>query len=139
MKRIIAIAILIAGATVSSVTRAPAQEPHVIAKVPFDFVVADRTLPAGNYRIEPQLDFLLIDSLDGNGAVFATAIQGETRADGKAALYFDAVGGEHFLRRVASPTARTSVALPACKMEKKVGLLRASHNSTDVINAVASR
>ena len=78
MKRIIAVAILIVGAAVGSVTRASAQEPQVIAKVPFDFVVEDRTLPAGNYRIEPQGDFLLIDRIDGSGAAYVTAIPGET-------------------------------------------------------------
>ena len=136
MKRIIAGAILIVGAAVGSVTRASAQEPQVIAKVPFDFVVEDRTLPAGNYRIEPQGDFLLIDRIDGSGAAYVTVIPGETTGDGRAELYFDVVQGERFLRRVASPTAKTSVELPACKTEKKAGVQLASHD-TEVTNAVA--
>ena len=100
MKRITAIAILIVGTAVGSVTRASAQQSEVLAKVPFDFVVEGRTLPAGTYRIEPQGDFLLIDSLDGKAAAFATAIQGDTSADGEAELYFHVVGGERFLRRI---------------------------------------
>ena len=136
MKRSIAIAILIVGAAVGSVTRVSAQEPQVVAKVPFDFVVEDRTLPAGNYRIEPQGGFLLIDRTDGKAAVYVTAIPGDTTGNEKAELYFDVVNGERFLRRIASPTAKTSVQLPACKTEKKAGVLLASHN-TEVTNAVA--
>jgi hypothetical protein len=135
MKRINAMAILIVGAAAGTITRAPAQQTEVLAKVPFDFVVEGRTLPAGNYRIEPQGDFLLIDSLDGKAAVFATTFQGNTTADGQAELYFHVVGGEHFLRRIASPIAKTSVELPACRMEKKVEVLRASHDTTEVIKA----
>ncbi len=134
MKRITAIAILIVGTAAGSVTRASAQQTEVLAKVPFDFVVEGRTLPAGTYRIEPQGDFLLIDSLDGKAAVYATAFQGDATADGQAELYFHVVGGERFLRRVASPTAKASVELPACKMEKNV-VLRASRETTEVIKA----
>jgi hypothetical protein len=138
MKRITAIAILIVGTAVGSVTRASAQQTEVLAKVPFDFVVEGRTLPAGSYRIEPRGDFLLIDSLDGKAAAFATAIQSDTSSNGQAELYFHVVGGERFLRRIASPATRASVELPACKMEKKVAVLRASHDSTEVIKAVAA-
>lgn len=137
MKRIIALAIIIAGAAVGSVTRASAQEPEVVAKVPFDFVVENQTLPAGKYRIESHGDSLMIESLDGNGAVFAIAFQGETTRDGHSALYFDVLGGDHFLRRVASPIARTSMEFPVCKIEKKAEVLRASRDKTEVINASA--
>ncbi len=138
MKRITAIAILIVGTAVGSVTRASAQQSEVLAKVPFDFVVEGRTLPAGTYRIEPQGDFLLIDSLDGKAAAFATAIQGDTSADGEAELYFHVVGGERFLRRISSPVAKASVEIPPCRMEKKVAVLRASQDATVVIKAVAA-
>ena len=79
----------------------------------------------------------MIDSLDGNAAVFAIAFEGETTADGKAQLYFHVVRGEHYLRRVASPIAKTSVEFPACKMEKKLEVLRASHSTMEVISAIA--
>ena len=136
MKRIIALAILTAGAAAGSITRASAQEPEVAAKVPFNFVVENRTLPAGDYRIEPRGDFLLIHSMDGSASLYTTAIPGDTTADGRAELYFDVVDGQHFLRRVASPQSKTSIEILPCKMEKKAGVLLASR-STEVTSAVA--
>lgn len=137
MKRIIAVAMLVATTAVGSITRASAQEPQVKAKVPFDFVVENRMLPAGTYRIEPQGNFLLIQRLDGTGSAYVIATPDETTADGKSELYFDVVGGERFLSRVASPTARTSIRLTPCKMERKAEAVRASNDATEVINAVA--
>ena len=136
MKRIIAIAILVVAAA-GCVTRASAQEPQVRAKVPFDFVVDNRTLPAGTYRIEPHGDALLIERLDGTESVFAIASPGEKTADQTAELYFHVVGGERFLSRVASGTADTSVVLPPCKMEKKAAELHASREKTDAVHAMA--
>jgi hypothetical protein len=137
MKRIIAIAVLIVGAAFGSTSRASAQQPKVVANVPFDFVLENRTLPAGTYRIESHGEFLSIESQDGSKTIFATASQGETRADGKAELDFDVVDGKRYLRRVVSSTADTSKDFPACKMEKEAGVLLASHKTTEVINAVA--
>lgn len=137
MKRIMATAILIVSAAAGSVTRVSAQEPEVKAKVPFDFVVDNRTLPAGTYRIEPHGDFMLIERLDGNASVYAIANRGETTANRTAELYFHVIGGEHFLSRVASATADTSVVLLPCKMERNAGELRASDNSTEVVHAMA--
>jgi hypothetical protein len=138
MKRILTIALLIAGPTLASVTRVSAQETEVVAKVPFAFVVENRTLPAGNYRIEPQGDFLLIENLDGKGSVFATAFQSDMTADGTADLYFHVVNGERYLNRIASTSAKTSLELPVCKAEKKSELL-ASNKTTEVIHVARGR
>jgi hypothetical protein len=75
-----------------------------VADIPFDFIVADRTLPSGNYEVKPMFDNghgLLIRSRDGS----ASAIRITNRLDGngkevKAKLVFHRYGKTYFLAQV---------------------------------------
>ncbi len=132
MKHIIASAILIVGTTIGVVTHASAQESEVVVKVPFSFVVAGSTLPAGNYRIEPRGDFLLFSNRDRNASAFTTAFQGDPTLDGTSQLKFDVVSGEHFLRKIESPSSKTSMEFPVSKTERNAKELRASRDAIAV-------
>jgi hypothetical protein len=82
-----------------------AQDPdRVVAKVPFEFVVGTKTLPAGTYSIahfSPANSGLLIQS-DRNGE-FVLPIDADDAPGGSAKLIFEQVGGKHFLSKVATP------------------------------------
>ncbi len=75
------------------------------ADVPYEFVVAGNTLPAGHYEV------LCSDDPDANYLVFknmatgkTTIVQYETRSaareDGKNVMVFDLAGGKHVLSEI---------------------------------------
>jgi hypothetical protein len=75
---------------------------RVIAKVPFDFVVGTKTLPAGTYtvrRASPQVGSSLLISSYNNGA-FMLPIDADSVSGGASKLSFDRVGGKYFLTKV---------------------------------------
>jgi hypothetical protein len=78
---------------------------RVVVKVPFEFVVGTKTLPAGTYtvgRFSPGVSSgLLIKSYD-NGA-FVLPIVADSMNDGSPKFSFDQVGGKYFLSKVETP------------------------------------
>jgi hypothetical protein len=82
-----------------------AQDPdRVVAKIPFEFVVGTKTLPAGTYTVghfSSASKGLLIKS-DSNGE-FVLPIYADDAPGGPAKLTFEQVGGRHFLSKVETP------------------------------------
>lgn len=73
--------------------------------VPFDFVVADTTFPAGSYLIDPasseEAATLRLSSADGrHETLFQTEDVAAVDAPADTHLVFDEVGGKHFLSQV---------------------------------------
>lgn len=99
--------LMVALAIVTAVVSANAQSRNtVVASIPFEFVVGDRTLPAGEYRLQPvtaQGDALAIKGADnGESAVrLADPIQA-TRKSAHARLVFHRYGQSYFLAQVWS-------------------------------------
>jgi hypothetical protein len=92
-----------AGLAISAKAQAVDQ---VIVDIPFDFSVAGKTLPAGNYRVSRVNDWndraLLIRSLENHAGViiFSDYTQSASRENTK--LTFKQVGDEHFLGTIAT-------------------------------------
>jgi hypothetical protein len=89
----------------SAVVSANAQSStRVVADIPFEFIVADKTLPSGNYDVRPMFDNghgLLIRSRDGNKS--AMRITNPVIGNGKevkAKLVFHRYGKTYFLAQV---------------------------------------
>lgn len=93
------------------------QQPSFQANVPFQFSVANKTLPAGVYHISREGFFLHVNS-DSTGA-YAVAIKSDASKDGNALLIFDRVDGQYFLRRLVTPSSGTSLDLSTSSSEKK--------------------
>ncbi len=80
-----------------------------IVKVPFQFVVGDKVMPAGSYRISAQTgdwSVLTITSVDGKrGAVFASTRAAVNPASDSpnAQVKFNNFFGQYFLQSVALP------------------------------------
>jgi len=92
-----------AGLAISAKAQAVDQ---VVVDIPFEFSVAGKTLPAGNYRVSRVNDWndraLLIRSFE-NGAsimIFSDYTQSASRENTK--LTFKQVGDEHFLSTIAT-------------------------------------
>lgn len=87
-----------------AVSAAQAQEPRVKANIPFDFVVGDRVLPAGEYVVDRTGDStpaIMIRSQEGSGASLALTFACTSSGPSKSTkLVFHALGGRYFLSQV---------------------------------------
>ena len=79
----------------------------VIAKMPFQFVAGEKTLPAGTYKVSRLSDDptgpLLLTSDDNNISVFLLPMASEGASAEKPRLTFEQVGEEHFLDTIQTP------------------------------------
>jgi hypothetical protein len=86
---------------------AMAQTPEKITvHAPFEFTVADKTLPAGDYTIRPLLsNRLLIRSDDGREALIATTFNVRAKeTPSPASLVFARYGERYFLSQILVPS-----------------------------------
>ena len=92
----------------------------VKANVPFDFVVADRHLPAGEYWFENQAPGVLrIYSDDMKRTVLTHYRPAWQKASGPGKLIFQRHGSQHYLQSVDSAAAGIAAALPQSRAEKE--------------------
>lgn len=98
--RILLVLVGFAGLTIPARAQAP---DRILVKVPFSFVAAGQTFPAGEYKVirlrdeEPRV-LVLIDNENRN--LVALLPQSQEAAHGKAQFDFATVGDEHFLSRI---------------------------------------
>lgn len=110
----------------------------VTATIPFDFVVADKTLPAGKYSIRSATqagDVLKIGSRDGKSSAmrFSDSIR-EKRENPTARLVFHRYGQKYFLAEVWSGD-EYGRELRRCKTERVLQYELASNTSkSDSVN-----
>src|ERR1051325_3144418 len=86
---------------------AMAQTPEKITvHAPFEFMVADKTLPAGDYTIRPlSLNRWLIRGDDGREALIVSASPVQaTESPRQASLVFERYGDRYFLSQILVPS-----------------------------------
>ena len=85
------------------VTAHAEEEGMVVANIPFEFVIAGETLPAGTYTVSSVSSGseLLISSRDKGVFVIPTVL--DSYQIGDPLVTFDKVAGEYFLRQVNTP------------------------------------
>ena len=95
------------------------------ANIPFDFIVADKKLPAGEYSIGraqagPGDTIILISSTDQPANVFSLthAVQSREPMD-KGTLVFHRYGDQYFLFQVWPAGANTGRVLPKSRRERE--------------------
>jgi hypothetical protein len=112
--RLLLVLVGVAGLTIPAKAQA-----LVVVKIPFQFVAAGQTFPAGEYEISRLSDvqprILLLSSMENGAAVymFPTAAQG-TPHD-KAKLAFATVGDQHFLSRIETANYAYTLSVPGTK------------------------
>ena len=119
-----------------------AQAIALQASVPFDFVVAGRTMPAGDYMLSTSFDrgLLHIRSLGkGGNPVLATTIA----ADGPSGrdrvfLTFNRYGGDYFLARIWDGPGAAGRAIPMSSIEREKAK-SASIGKPEVVMVLAHR
>jgi len=100
VKGITMLTMIVAIAFATAVVSAQAQSAKtVISNIPFEFIVADRTLPAGEYRVNRSIgNALKISTRDA--AAFRLTNELEPSKDGRARLVFHRYGNRYFLAEV---------------------------------------
>lgn len=99
----------------------------IVAQVPFEFVVANKMVPAGKCLVQkatrdasPQ-PTLMISNVGAKVSLFASASRDETReAAGAYTLVFNKQGEQYFLRGIKLEGSRTTYRLPESKAEAEL-------------------
>jgi len=78
---------------------------QIVVNIPYEFVVAGKTLPAGTYRVNRLSDIhpeVLILSSFGNraGAMLLSSIRVESSSADKPEVSFEQIDGQHFLSKI---------------------------------------
>ena len=95
--------LLVAVSLAAAVVSANAQSTAIKANIPFEFVVGDKTLPAGTYRattLSTARDALRIQSADGKDSALRLSGPTEQKSKGQARMVFHRYGHNYFLAEV---------------------------------------
>jgi hypothetical protein len=115
-----------------------AQEP-VLANIPFEFTAGNRTLPAGEYRVQKTAlgsSMLLIQSTDQSAAVIVlSSAATENVSQTQSRLVFHRYGNRYFLSKVWVAGYAQGRELPKSKQEKEHVLAR--NETQDQVTIIA--
>ena len=100
-------------------------ERSKVTNIPFNFVVGQKTLPAGEYTVEPNRrdsqNVWLVQSRDGHvSALFTTMSVRTSEAQDKAKLVFHKYGDQYFLSQIWTPGANSGRELPMPRLEREL-------------------
>jgi hypothetical protein len=104
-----------------------AQQTILSAKVPFDFSVGGKYLPAGTYQIRELDRETLIANQNGHFNVLGIYSYAGPSKPGESKLVFDKVGDNYFLRQICASARDEDLAVPESKREKEMRAMRASN------------
>jgi hypothetical protein len=140
MKRTPAVA-LFALSCLGVAARVIAQEPAVEAKVPFEFTVGGRLLPADTYTItSPDPGVITIQNADHDFRAITVVSHGNQQSAGGSKLVFDKYRDQYFLHEIQCPsTAALNVDIPKSKLERQVQLQEAKYGGEPEVVLIASR
>ena len=99
---------------------------QIVVTIPFEFVVAGKTLPAGTYRVNRVSDDrwagLIFSSFENRASAIVLPNDVESAPADKAHVSFETAGDEHFLSKVETadnvftiPVSRTAILLASGK------------------------
>lgn len=102
-----------------------AQDPDMVANIPFKFMVENTRLPAGKYMIkrvdDADSNALEIRSADDHvSVVFLAESTQANQTPNKSELVFNRIGDKYFLNQIWSADDNTGEQLPVSRMEKKL-------------------
>jgi hypothetical protein len=106
---------------------------RIRAEIPFDFTVAGKKLPKGEYTIESinSAGLLTIRSAKGSKAVTFSTVQEKYTSKPKTRLAFRRYGEQYFLSRVWDGSGEIILKLKKSKAEKKAARLAKGKDAKD--------
>lgn len=107
---------------------------QIAVKIPFEFVAAGQTLPAGEYRIsrlsDQQPRIMQLTNRENRGASIMLRPVAEATPQGKAKLGFITVGDQHFLSRIETGDYAYILAVPSAESVLAAAASKASADSS---------
>ena len=99
-------------------------ERSKVTNIPFSFIVGQKTLPAGEYTLEPNRkdshNVWLIQRRDGRTSVlFTTMSVRSSESQDKAKLIFHKYGDQYFLSQIWTPGSHSGRELLMSRMERE--------------------
>ncbi len=92
---------------------------QILVNIPYEFVVAGKTLPAGTYRVNRLSDAnhetLILSSFESRARVMVLSTSVESTQADKPEVSFEQVGGQHFLDKIE--TADHVFTIPVSRSE----------------------
>jgi hypothetical protein len=88
---------------------------QIVVTIPFEFVAAGKTLPAGTYRVNRLSDDrfgLVLRSLDNRASVIVLPTEVESAPGDKAQVSFETAGDEHFLSKIKTADNVYNIQVP---------------------------
>jgi len=138
--------LVVAVAFATAVVSANGQSSNAVrSQVPFEFIVGNKTLPAGEYKVSSPLSnsgAVMIRSTDGeNGAVRLTNSIGSNADTSQAKLVFHRYGQKYFLAEIWSGADSTGRVLLRSKQENALrreysALAQATYETIEVLAMV---
>ena len=120
VKGITMLTMIVAIAFATAVVSAQAQSAKtIVSNIPFEFVVADQTLPAGKYQVNRSIgNALKISTSDA--AVFRLTNEIEPSKDRRARLVFHRYGNQYFLAEVWAGAGEAGRQLLKSRQERAI-------------------
>jgi hypothetical protein len=121
-----------------------AQSERKVTNVPFNFIVGQKSLPAGEYTIEPNRrdsdNVWLIQSKDSHVSVLFTTMS--VRADEtqeKARFVFNKYGDRYFLSQIWTPGSNSGRELLKPRFERELAMNKIERQTIDLAKGSAGR
>ena len=117
MKQVFVRLLLVLAGVAGLTIPAKAQElDKIVVKIPFQFVAAGQTFPAGEYKIsrlsDSQSRILLLSNRENRAAVVMFPTETQDISHDKAKLAFATVGDQHFLSRIETANYVYNLSVP---------------------------
>jgi hypothetical protein len=100
---------------------AKAQETdQIVVNIPYEFVAAGKTLPAGNYRVSrashTNEEVLFLSSFENRTSVIIVSEEVESSHANRVQLSFEQVGEQHFLSKIETPEHIFTISVPRSEL-----------------------
>lgn len=110
---------------VSTISVSAQSERSKITNIPFDFIVGEKMLPAGEYTVAPNrsdsLNVWLVQSRDGHvNALFTTGSVRATETQEKTRFVFHQYGDQYFLSQIWTIGGNSGRELLMPRLEREV-------------------
>jgi hypothetical protein len=126
MKNLLRIAVALVGFAGLGIAAKAQVADQIVVTIPFEFVIAGKTLPAGTYRVNrvsnDKWDGLVFSSFENRAGVIVHPIGVESAPDDKTQVSFEKAGDEHFLSKIQTgdnvftiPVSRNAILLASGK------------------------
>jgi hypothetical protein len=125
-KHFVRIATAFLGCAILAITAKAQVTDQLVVRVPYEFVVGGKTLPAGTYRVNRISDSnnqeLALTSFENRAGVLIVSDVVDTARADKPSFTFQQVGGQHILTRIETaahvfdiPGSKSAVLVAATK------------------------